>query len=244
MGPGSSPASATRWPTYRTEPRHDDRHRQHRRRHLDVRTADLPRPRHGDVHPRRRHRRRARLGPADETWNAKEELAAYGVEPSWFGLGDRDLATHLVRTQMLGAGYPLSDVTAALCARWQPGVRLLPMTDDRVETHVVIDDARRRRRTARRPLPGVLGAAARAAGTCGHPGRGGGLQARTRRPRGHRRRRPRDRAAVQPGRVGRDDPRRAGHRRRRAHDSRCRRRRRLRSSAGHPSAAWPTSFCL
>jgi len=80
-------------------------------------------------------------GRLDETWHAKEELAAYGVEPTWFGLGDRDLATHLVRTQMLDAGYPLSDVTAALCRRWKPGVRLLPMTDDRVETHITIADA-------------------------------------------------------------------------------------------------------
>jgi len=79
-------------------------------------------------------------GRRDETWHAGAELAAYGVEPTWFGLGDRDLATHLVRTQMLDAGYPLSAVTEALCRRWQPGVRLLPMTDDRVETHVVIDD--------------------------------------------------------------------------------------------------------
>ena len=79
-------------------------------------------------------------GRAGETWHAKEELAAYGVEPTWFGLGDRDLATHLVRTQMLDAGYPLSAVTEALCRRWDPGVRLLPMTDDRVETHVVVDD--------------------------------------------------------------------------------------------------------
>jgi LPPG:FO 2-phospho-L-lactate transferase len=47
---------------------------------------------------------------------------------------------------MLGAGYPLSDVTAALCARWQPGVVLLPMSDDRIETHVVIDDAGGQRR--------------------------------------------------------------------------------------------------
>src|SRR3954449_2967682 len=79
-------------------------------------------------------------GRRDESWRVKEELAAYGVEPTWFGLGDRDLATHLVRTQMLEAGYPLSAVTEALCRRWQPGVRLLPMTDDRVETHVVVDD--------------------------------------------------------------------------------------------------------
>ncbi|WP_326689972.1 MULTISPECIES: 2-phospho-L-lactate transferase [unclassified Streptomyces] len=79
-------------------------------------------------------------GRAGETFAVKEELAAYGVGPEWFGLGDRDFATHIVRTQMTAAGYPLSAVTEALCARWQPGVRLLPMTDDRVETHVLIDD--------------------------------------------------------------------------------------------------------
>ena len=78
-------------------------------------------------------------GREDETFTIKDELAAYGVEPTWFGLGDRDTATHVVRTQMLAAGYPLSDVTAALCARWQPGVTLLPMSDDRLETHVVVD---------------------------------------------------------------------------------------------------------
>ena len=57
-------------------------------------------------------------GRREETWSAKDELAAYGVEPTWFGLGDRDIATHLVRTQMLDAGYPLSVVTTALCQRW------------------------------------------------------------------------------------------------------------------------------
>lgn len=79
-------------------------------------------------------------GRADESWVVKEELAAYGAGPDWFGLGDRDLATHLVRTTMLTAGYPLSAVTAALCDRWQPGVRLLPVTDNRLETHVVVGD--------------------------------------------------------------------------------------------------------
>ncbi|MDV6013910.1 2-phospho-L-lactate transferase [Haloechinothrix sp. LS1_15] len=79
-------------------------------------------------------------GHAGETWTVSAELAAYGAEPTWFALGDKDIATHLVRTRMLRAGYPLSEVTAALCQRWQPGVRLLPMTDERVETHVVIDD--------------------------------------------------------------------------------------------------------
>jgi LPPG:FO 2-phospho-L-lactate transferase len=78
-------------------------------------------------------------GRRDESWSAKEELAAYGAEPTWFGLGDRDLATHLVRTEMLDAGYPLSDVTTALCERWKPGMRLLPMSDDRCETHVIIE---------------------------------------------------------------------------------------------------------
>ena len=83
-------------------------------------------------------------GRRDETWSTKDELAAYGVEPTWFGLGDRDIATHLVRTQMLDAGYPLSQVTEALCRRWLAprygaGVTLLPMSDDRVETHVIVD---------------------------------------------------------------------------------------------------------
>ncbi|GAA5000393.1 2-phospho-L-lactate transferase [Kitasatospora paranensis] len=79
-------------------------------------------------------------GRADETWSVKEEMKAYGVGPEWFGLGDRDFATHIVRTQMISAGYPLSAVTEALCDRWQPGVRLIPMSDDRVETHVRITD--------------------------------------------------------------------------------------------------------
>jgi LPPG:FO 2-phospho-L-lactate transferase len=78
-------------------------------------------------------------GRDKESWRIKDELATYGAQPTWFGLGDLDIATHLVRTQMLDAGYPLSDVTAALCRRWQPRVRLLPMTDQRCETHVVVD---------------------------------------------------------------------------------------------------------
>jgi LPPG:FO 2-phospho-L-lactate transferase len=79
-------------------------------------------------------------GRRDETWHAMEELAQYGVQPDWFSLGDRDLGTHLVRSQMLRTGYPLSQVTAALCDRWSPGAELLPASDDRCETHVVITD--------------------------------------------------------------------------------------------------------
>ncbi|TDE16096.1 2-phospho-L-lactate transferase [Jiangella asiatica] len=77
-------------------------------------------------------------GRRGDTSAVADELAAYGAEPRWFTLGDRDIATHLLRTRMLTAGYPLSAVTEALCDRWRPGVRLLPMTDDRVETHVVV----------------------------------------------------------------------------------------------------------
>lgn len=80
-------------------------------------------------------------GRADETFAVQSELAVYGVEPQWFTLGDRDMATHIVRTQMLG-GYSLSQVTEALSRRWLASVpvptRLLPMSDDRVETHVVV----------------------------------------------------------------------------------------------------------
>ncbi len=77
-------------------------------------------------------------GRADETHTVLRELAAYGAGPGWFSLGDRDFATHIARTSMLRAGVPLSAVTRALCERWRPGVTLLPMTDDRVQTHVTL----------------------------------------------------------------------------------------------------------
>jgi LPPG:FO 2-phospho-L-lactate transferase len=79
-------------------------------------------------------------GRAGDTYHVLAELKAYGAGPDWFGLGDTDIATHLHRTSMLAAGLPLSAATAVLCRRWQPGVRLLPMSDDRVETHVVLAD--------------------------------------------------------------------------------------------------------
>ncbi len=87
-------------------------------------------------------------GREGETFAVRDELTAYGVGPAWFGLGDRDLATHLIRTQLLDGGSTLTDVTAALCERWQPGVTLLPMSDDRVETHVVVDNPETGRREA------------------------------------------------------------------------------------------------
>jgi LPPG:FO 2-phospho-L-lactate transferase len=82
-------------------------------------------------------------GRHDETWTVMSELAAHQNEAPWFALGDRDLATHILRTEMLVAGSPLSEVTEVLCRRWlqhDPLLRLLPMSDDRVETHVVVAD--------------------------------------------------------------------------------------------------------
>src|SRR5580765_2119368 len=71
-------------------------------------------------------------GREDETHVVQGELAAYGVQPQWFGLGDRDFGTHIARSQMLDLGYPLSQVTEVLCERWGLSgqhIRLIPMTD-------------------------------------------------------------------------------------------------------------------
>jgi LPPG:FO 2-phospho-L-lactate transferase len=78
-------------------------------------------------------------GRDDESHAVLAELAAYGAGPGWFGLGDKDIATHILRTELLAAGQPLSAVTRRLCDRWQPGVTLLPMSDDPVRTHVTVD---------------------------------------------------------------------------------------------------------
>jgi LPPG:FO 2-phospho-L-lactate transferase len=85
-------------------------------------------------------------GRAGDTHTVLRELAAYGAGPDWFSLGDADIATHLHRTSMLAAGLPLSAATAVLCQRWQPGVTLLPMSDDRVETYVMVADDTGQRR--------------------------------------------------------------------------------------------------
>jgi len=81
-------------------------------------------------------------GRAGETFSVRDELAAYGAEPSWFTLGDRDFATHILRSQLLADGEPLSAATETLCARWRLGVTLIPMSDDKIETHVTLADGR------------------------------------------------------------------------------------------------------
>ena len=114
-------------------------------------------------------------GRADETWTAFEEAARLGGE-SWFRLGDRDLGLHLVRTQALAGGEPLSAVTAKLASAFGVEAALLPATDDRLRTWIDTPDgsfpfqewfvARRHRdevdrvrfegEDAARPAPGVV----------------------------------------------------------------------------------------
>jgi LPPG:FO 2-phospho-L-lactate transferase len=75
-------------------------------------------------------------GRADETWHALETVSALGGE-DWFKLGDRDLGVHLVRTQALRKGEPLSSVTARIARALGVRATLLPATDDELRTFVV-----------------------------------------------------------------------------------------------------------
>jgi LPPG:FO 2-phospho-L-lactate transferase len=118
-------------------------------------------------------------GLRGETFTCLRALGALGA-PTWFRLGDRDLATHLLRTEWLRAGWPLSRVTAALARAHGVAARILPMTDDRVRTFIHTEGGRlpfqdylvRQRARGRvrrieiagagraRPAPGVLAALA------------------------------------------------------------------------------------
>ncbi|GAB4470068.1 MAG: 2-phospho-L-lactate transferase [Anaerolineales bacterium] len=77
-------------------------------------------------------------GRAGETWNTLRALEALGA-PSWFQLGDQDLATHLERTRRIAEGETLSEVTYFFCQRWDIAPRVLPMSDDTVQTVVETD---------------------------------------------------------------------------------------------------------
>ena len=80
-------------------------------------------------------------GRVGETWGAMADLRAYGGdEMAWFNLGDHDLGTHMFRTSRLAAGAPLSTVTGEIARRWGLEVTILPMSDDRVETRVTVDE--------------------------------------------------------------------------------------------------------
>lgn len=79
-------------------------------------------------------------GRRDESHRVSDDLAAYDLGWEWFTLGDLDLATHLARTELLRRGLRLSQVVEHLARRWKPGARLLPMSDQPVETHVELTD--------------------------------------------------------------------------------------------------------
>jgi LPPG:FO 2-phospho-L-lactate transferase len=108
----------------------------------------------GAIHPEQK------WGRDEETFHCLAEVARYGL-PDWFRLGDKDLATHLFRTSGLRAGRTLSEVTAELVSAWGLGVRLVPMSDHPVRTHVVTDSGELPfqdyfvRRQAQDPVRGV-----------------------------------------------------------------------------------------
>jgi LPPG:FO 2-phospho-L-lactate transferase len=87
-------------------------------------------------------------GLVDESWHAMEALQRYAAvrpagslaAPTWFNLGDRDLATHFYRTARLSEGATLTEATAEIAAAWGLDVAVLPMTDDRFRTVVRLAD--------------------------------------------------------------------------------------------------------
>lgn len=81
-------------------------------------------------------------GRAGESFAVAGELTERYGRPQWFTLGDRDLATHLVRSEILAAGGTLSEATRTIAAAWRLPFRLLPMSDERVATRITTTDGR------------------------------------------------------------------------------------------------------
>lgn len=85
-------------------------------------------------------------GLCDESWTAMESLARYAAirpvgstaAPTWFNLGDRDLATHFYRTARLGEGATLDTITAEIARAWNVPIRIVPMSNDPVHTFVTL----------------------------------------------------------------------------------------------------------
>jgi LPPG:FO 2-phospho-L-lactate transferase len=82
-------------------------------------------------------------GRIGETERVSGELRAFGIGWPWFTLGDLDIGTHLARTSMLRDGLTLAAATDRITSRWPLGVHLIPVTNDEVETHVVVDGGTR-----------------------------------------------------------------------------------------------------
>ena len=87
----------------------------------------------GDVFDRERG-----WGRRDETFRATEELRAFDPDMAWFNLGDLDVATHLFRSNLLARGATLTEATARVAARFGVAARLLPMSDERIETRLSV----------------------------------------------------------------------------------------------------------
>ena len=118
--------------------RHD--HRQRRRRPRALGPRDLARPRHAALHADGPHPPRAGLGRRGR--HARGDGASWpsSAAADWFILGDRDIGLHLVRSERLRAGEPLSAITADFARRYGLGARLLPASDDRLRTRIVTPD--------------------------------------------------------------------------------------------------------
>ncbi len=80
----------------------------------------------------------AGYGVRDDTFHVLDALERLG-EPAWFRIGDKDFATHVLRTEMLGRGRTLTECALALCARFGLTVRVLPMSNERVRTRFVTE---------------------------------------------------------------------------------------------------------
>ena len=90
----------------------------------------------GDVFDRERG-----WGRRDETFRTTEELRSFAAPDAWFNLGDLDLATHVLRTAMLREGATMSQVIERVASRFGVTARLLPVSDDRIETFIDAVDA-------------------------------------------------------------------------------------------------------
>jgi LPPG:FO 2-phospho-L-lactate transferase len=80
----------------------------------------------------------AGYGMKDDSFHVLEALQRLG-EPGWFRIGDKDFATHILRSEMLGRGCTLTECAVALCGRFGVKTRVLPMTNERVRTRFVTD---------------------------------------------------------------------------------------------------------
>lgn len=79
-------------------------------------------------------------GRKDESWVVQEQLASYLGQAQWFNLGDKDYATHIWRTNLLTSGVTLSEIVKLQCAKWGISMKIMPATNDYVETQVQLVD--------------------------------------------------------------------------------------------------------